>query len=83
MEIACFVFNGWVLLFKRSKTKSKEFFNQIVNLEDANSDIKLQAQKDWIEIWVIRLTFLILTLFFYPIVLLVKLLVFGMIKKKR
>ena len=27
------------------KQKSKEFFNQIVNLEDANLDIKLQAQK--------------------------------------
>jgi len=27
------------------KQKSKEFFNQIINLEDANSDIKLQAQK--------------------------------------
>ena len=27
------------------KQKSKEFFNQIANLEDANSDIKLQAQK--------------------------------------
>ena len=25
--------------------KSKEFFNQIANLEDANPDIKLQAQK--------------------------------------
>ena len=30
---------------KDQKQKSKEFFNQIVNLEDANSDIKLQAQK--------------------------------------
>jgi len=27
------------------KQKSKEFFNQIANLEEANSDIKLQAQK--------------------------------------
>ncbi|MDC0925966.1 hypothetical protein OAQ29_00810 [Candidatus Pelagibacter sp.] len=27
------------------KQKSKEFFNQIINLKDANSDIKLQAQK--------------------------------------
>ena len=27
------------------KQKSKEFFNQIANLEDANSDIKLQAEK--------------------------------------
>jgi hypothetical protein len=27
------------------KQKSKEFFNQIANLEDANPDIKLQAQK--------------------------------------
>ena len=27
------------------KQKSKEFFNQIANLEDANSDIKFQAEK--------------------------------------
>ena len=27
------------------KQKSKEFFNQIANLEDANSDIKAEAQK--------------------------------------
>jgi hypothetical protein len=31
---------------KDQKQKSKEFFNQIANLEDANPDIKLQAQKD-------------------------------------
>ena len=30
---------------KNQKQKSKEFFNQIANLEDANPDIKLQAQK--------------------------------------
>jgi len=30
---------------KDQKQKSKEFFNQIVILEDANPDIKLQAQK--------------------------------------
>jgi len=30
---------------KDQKQKSKEFFNQIGNLEDANPDIKLQAQK--------------------------------------
>ena len=30
---------------KDQKQKSKEFFNQIAVLEDANSDIKLQAQK--------------------------------------
>ena len=30
---------------KDQKQKSKEFFNQIVSLEDANPDIKLQAQK--------------------------------------
>ena len=30
---------------KDQKQKSKEFFNQIANLKDANSDIKLQAQK--------------------------------------
>ncbi|MDC1027831.1 hypothetical protein OAQ92_01670 [Candidatus Pelagibacter sp.] len=31
--------------FKDQKQKSKEFFNQIASLEDANPDIKLQAQK--------------------------------------
>ncbi|MDB2616895.1 hypothetical protein N9Y88_00040 [Candidatus Pelagibacter bacterium] len=30
---------------KDQKQKSKEFFNQIVSLEDVNPDIKLQAQK--------------------------------------
>jgi hypothetical protein len=30
---------------KDQKQKSKEFFNQIANLEEANPDIKLQAQK--------------------------------------
>jgi hypothetical protein len=30
---------------KDQKQKSKEFFNQIANLEDANPDIKLQVQK--------------------------------------
>jgi hypothetical protein len=30
---------------KDQKQKSKEFFNQIVSLEDANPDLKLQAQK--------------------------------------
>jgi len=30
---------------KDQKQKSKEFFNQIANLEDANLDIKLQAKK--------------------------------------
>ena len=30
---------------KDQKQKSKEFFNQIANLEDANPDIKLQTQK--------------------------------------
>ena len=30
---------------KNQKQKSKEFFNQIASLEDANPDIKLQAQK--------------------------------------
>ena len=30
---------------KDQKQKSKEFFNQIANLEDSNPDIKLQAQK--------------------------------------
>ena len=31
--------------FKGEKQKAKEFFNQIVNLETANPDIQLQAQK--------------------------------------
>ena len=30
---------------KDQKQKSKEFFNQIISLENSNSDIKLQAQK--------------------------------------
>jgi hypothetical protein len=30
---------------KNQKQKSKEFFNQIINLENPNSDIKLQAEK--------------------------------------
>ena len=30
---------------KDQKQKSEEFFNQIISLEDANPDIKLQAQK--------------------------------------
>ena len=30
---------------KSQKQKSKEFFNQIISLENANSDIKLQAEK--------------------------------------
>ena len=30
---------------KDQKQKSKEFFNQIISMENANSDIKLQAQK--------------------------------------
>jgi predicted negative regulator of RcsB-dependent stress response len=30
---------------KDQKQKSKEFFNQIINLENANSDIKLQTEK--------------------------------------
>ena len=31
--------------FKEERQKAKEFFNKIVNLEEANPDIKLQAQK--------------------------------------
>ena len=30
---------------KNEKQKSKEFFNKIINLENANQDIKLEAQK--------------------------------------
>ena len=30
---------------KDQKQKSKEFFNQIISLENSNSDIKLQAEK--------------------------------------
>ena len=31
--------------FKNEKQKAKEFYNQIINLEKANPDIKIQAQK--------------------------------------
>tara|TARA_E500000178_G_C16863165_1_gene680739 strand:+ start:135 stop:779 length:645 start_codon:yes stop_codon:yes gene_type:complete len=31
--------------FKNEKQKAKEFYNQIVNLEKANAEIKIQAQK--------------------------------------
>ena len=30
---------------KNQKQKSREFFNQIINLEDPNSDIRLEAEK--------------------------------------
>ena len=30
---------------KNERKKSKEFFNQIVNLENANQEIKLESQK--------------------------------------
>ena len=30
---------------KKEKEKSKEFFNQIVSLENANEDLKVEAQK--------------------------------------
>jgi hypothetical protein len=30
---------------KNEKQKSKEFFNQILNLENANQEIQLEAQK--------------------------------------
>ena len=30
---------------KNEKQKSKEFFNQIINLENANQEIKLESQK--------------------------------------
>jgi hypothetical protein len=30
---------------KDQKQKSKEFFNQIVNLQNANTDIKTESQK--------------------------------------
>ena len=45
------------------KQKSKEFFNQIASLEDANSDIKLQAEKRLNRDLVIRLLLLISILF--------------------
>jgi hypothetical protein len=35
---------------KNEKQKSKEFFNQILNLENANQDIKKKHKKDLIEI---------------------------------
>ena len=31
--------------FKGEKQKSKQFFEKIINLKDANSQIKLEAQK--------------------------------------
>ena len=30
---------------KNQKQKSKEFFNKLINIEDANSKVKLEAQK--------------------------------------
>ena len=30
---------------KNQKQKSKEFFNQIINLENSNPDIRLQTEK--------------------------------------
>ena len=36
---------GEYFYFKNEKQKSKEFFNQIIILENSNSDIKLEAQK--------------------------------------
>jgi hypothetical protein len=30
---------------KNQKQKAKEFFNQIISLENSNSDIKLEAEK--------------------------------------
>ena len=36
---------GEYFYFKNEKQKSKEFFNQIVILENSNQDIKLEAQK--------------------------------------
>ena len=36
---------GEYFYFKNEKHKSKEFFNQIIILENSNSDIKLEAQK--------------------------------------
>ena len=30
---------------KEQKQKAKEFFNQIISLENSNSDIKLEAEK--------------------------------------
>ena len=36
---------GEYFYFKNEKQKSKEFFNQIIILENSNSNIKLEAQK--------------------------------------
>ena len=36
---------GEYFYFKNEKQKSKEFFNQILILENSNSNIKLEAQK--------------------------------------
>jgi len=36
---------GEYFYFKNEKQKSKEFFNQIIILENSNENIKLEAQK--------------------------------------
>ena len=36
---------GEFFYFKNEKQKSKEFFEQIISLENANSNLKIAAQK--------------------------------------
>ena len=42
---SCFIFNGRIFYSKGQKQKSKEFFNQILILENANEDLKIESQK--------------------------------------
>ena len=46
MEISSPIFNAEYFYFKNEKQKSKEFFNQILLLENANQNLKIEAQKD-------------------------------------
>ena len=45
MEITFAILNGRVFLFKKSKKKAKEFYNQIIALPDANYDINIESHK--------------------------------------
>ena len=45
MEISCIILMAEYFYSKDQKQKSKEFFNQIISLENSNSDIKLEAEK--------------------------------------
>ena len=45
METTSLIFNGRILFIKKSKQKSKEFFNQIIEMENISPKIKLEVQK--------------------------------------